>query len=213
MTTPTSNAPELLRREILEQARQQKDDLLCQAREQAQSIAAQAAKAAEEFRSERLEAARVEAKRRTEAHLATVPVEAARHRMERVEELLHAIQDQARTQIRNRAGFGYRETVMRLVCEALSQMAGETFRLRLCVAEYRALGDGLAEEIRTRLGRPNLRFEPVADANLEEGELLVEDPTGLQVWNLSLEARLERCWPQLRRQIAAHPTFVERSTP
>jgi vacuolar-type H+-ATPase subunit E/Vma4 len=213
LTTPASNAPELLRREILEQARQQKEDILRQAREQAQTIAAQTAKAAEEFKRERLEAARMEAKRRTEANLATVPVEAGRIRMVRVEELLQAIHDRARTQIRDRAGFGYRETVMRLLCEALWQIAGETFRLRLCVAECRALGDGLAEEIRTRLGRPNLRLEPVADANLKEGELVLEDPAGRQAWNLSLEARLERCWPQLRRQIAAHPAFAAGSTP
>ncbi len=212
MTTPTPNAPELLRQEILEEARRQKEAILRRARQEVGVIVAKAEREVEQFRGERLEAARAEAKRRTEAILATVPVEAGRMRWARIEELLQAIHDQARERLQTRAGFDYRETIVRLSAEALRQMAGGTVRLRLSVADHRASGDGLAEEVRRRSGRPAVTLQLVADSKLEDGDVLIEDEKGRQVCNLSLDARLERCWAELRRQVAAHAAFTEQGT-
>ncbi len=212
MTTPDPNAPGLLRQEILEEARRRKEDILRQARHQAEATVAKAEKEAEQFRRERLEAARAEAKRRTEAILATVPVEAGRMRSARIEELLQAIHDRAQAHLQARAGFDYRDTIARLSAQALKHMAGETFRLRLSAADHRALGDGLAEEIRNGCGRAPLTLQLVQDPNLKDGEMLIQDEGGRQVWNLSLDACLERCWPELRRQIAAHTAILEHGT-
>ena len=212
MTTTPPNAPELLRQEVLEQARRQKEDVLRQARLETGAIVAKAEKEAEQFRRERLEAARAEAKRRAEAILATVPMETDRMRSARIEELLQAIHDRAREQLHKRAGFDYREAIARLSAEALRQMAGETFRLRLSAAGLCAFGDGLAEEIQSCSKRSPLALEVVADSRLKDGDVLIEDREGRQVWNLSLDVRLERCWLELRRQIAAHTAFMEEDT-
>jgi len=212
VTTPNPNAPESLRQEILEEARRQKEDILRRTRQEAGVIVAKAEREAEQFRKERLEAARAEAKQRTEAILATVSVEAGRMRSARIEESLRAIHDRARSRLQTRTGFDYRETIARLSAEALGQMAGETFRLRLSVAEHRASGDGLAEEVQRCSGRPAVTLQVVADANLKDGDVLIEDERVRQVYNLSLDARLERCWPELRRQIAAQTGFTEQST-
>ena len=212
MDAVTTNAPDLLRQEILEQARRQKEDILRQARQEAGAVVAKAEKEAEQFRRERLGAARAEAKRRAEAILATLPVEAGRLRSAGIEQLLQAIHDGAREQLQRRAGSDYRVTVVRLSAEALGQMVGESFRLRLSAAHQPALANGLVDEIRRCSSRSTLALQLVADANLKDGDVLIEDECGRQVWNLSLEARLERCWPELRRQIAAQADFMEQGT-
>ncbi len=212
MTLPTPNAPESLRQEILEQARRQKEEILGRARREAEAIVAKADTEAQRFRKERLEAAKAEAKRRVGAILATVPVEAGRLRSARIEELLEAIHDSAREHLQTRAGPDYRETVARLCVEALRQMSGDTFRLRLSAAHDGALGLGLPETVQSRSGRSRLTVQLVVDANLKDGDVLIEDEGGRQVWNLSLDTRLERCWPELRRQIAAQAGFMQQGT-
>ncbi len=212
MPTPNSNAPERLRQVILEEARREKEALLHRARQQADAIVAKADKEAGQFRRERLDAARAEAKRRSEAILATVPVEVGRRRLAQIEVLLQAIHDQAGERLRVRSGFDLRQFLIGQSAEALRQMAGDAFQLRLSVADRRALGDGLVAEIQQQPGCSSLKLRLVADAELKDGDALVEDEAGSQVWNLSPPARLERCWPELRRQIAAHPALLEQGT-
>ncbi len=212
MTTPIPNTAELLRQEILEEAQRQKEEILRRARQEAGGIVAKAEKEAEQFRKERLEAARAEAKRRTEAILATVPVEAGRMRSARVEELLRGLHDRARERLQTRADFDYRETIARLSAEALKQMPGETFRLRVSVADHRASADGLAEDIQRRSGRPAVTLQLIADCRLKDGDALIEDEKGRLFCNLNPAARLERCWPELRRQIAARAGLMEQGT-
>lgn len=212
MPAPTSNAPELLRQEILAEAQRQKEAILSRAQQAAAAILAKAEREAQQCLGERMEAAEAEAKRRTEAILATVPVEAGRARSARVEALLQAIHDHAREQLRARNGFDFRKTIARLSGEALQQMAGDAFRLRLSAADCRAVGDGLAEEIQRCSTRRFEKLPMVSDPTLKDGDLLLEDSAGRQVWNLSLEARLERCWPDLRRQIAARTAILEPRT-
>ena len=209
MTMPNPSAPELLRQEILAAARQHQEDILQRANHEAEAIVGKAEQAADQFRVERLEAARAEAKRRTEAILATVPVEAGRMRSARIEEFLDAIRHRASAQLHRRTGFDFRATLTRLAAEALTQMAGDTFSLRLSAADHRALGKGVAQETQSRSGRPNLSLQLVVDSGLKEGEVLIEDQAGRQVWDLSLEARLNRCWPELRRQIATQAAMLE----
>lgn len=209
MNPSNSDGSGSLRREILEEARHQQEDLLRRAQQATEEILAKAETEVGQFRAERLEAARAEAKRRTDAMLATVAIDAGRIRLARVEELLEAIRRRAAEQLRARAGFDDRETLICLAVEALGQMAGDDFRLRLCAADHGVLGDGLAEEIRRRAGRSDLVLEVVSDASLQDGEVLVEDAVGRQIWDLSPGARLERCWPELRRQIAVHAALLE----
>jgi hypothetical protein len=46
------------------------------------------------------------------------------------------------------------------------------------------------------------------DPSAKKGEWILQDEEGRQIWELGLEARLERLWPELRRQIAAQCGLV-----
>ncbi|HRZ35613.1 MAG TPA: V-type ATP synthase subunit E [Candidatus Paceibacterota bacterium] len=209
MPAPDSKASELLRQEILEEARGQAEAIRNHARQKAEVILAEAEKEAEQLRADRMEAARAEVRRRTEAILATVCVEAGRMRSARIEDALQAIHDRARDELRARSGFDFPKVIAGLATEALGQMAGDAFELRLSRADRDALGRELVDEIRSGSSRSNLTIRLVADSNLNRGGLWLEDDTGRQAWNLSLEARLDRCWPGLRRQIAARAGIGE----
>ncbi len=213
MPAPDSKASELLRQEILEEARGQAEAIRNHARQKAEVILAEAEKEAAQLRADRMEAARAEVRRRTEAILATVCVEAGRMRSARIEDALQAIHDRARDELRARSGFDFPRIIAGLAAEALGQMAGDAFELRLSRADHDALGRELMDEIRSRSSRSNLTIRLVADSNLNRGGLWLEDDAGRQAWNLSLEARLERCWPELRRQIAACAGIREQGGP
>jgi len=206
---PDSKASDLLRQEILDEARRRAEAIRNHARQKAESILAEAEKEAAQLRADRMEAARAEARRRTEAILATVCVEAGRIRSARIEGLLQAIHDRARDELGARNGFDFPKVIAVLAAEALGQMAGDAFELRLSQADHDALGRELTDEIRNRSNRSNSKLRLVADSNLNRGGLWLGDETGRQAWNLSLEARLERCWPELRRQIAARAAIGE----
>lgn len=212
MKSPILNGSELMRQEVLEEARRRRDEILNKARREAEDFVVKARGESERFRKERMDAARTEAGRRRDAILATVSVEAGRIRALRIEELLQTIHDLALERLGARSGFDFRETVVRLSSEALQQMDGEAFRVRLSARDCEVCGDGLAGDIRKLSGRPALALQILADSTLKDGALVIEDEAGRQIWNASLDARLERCWPELRRQIAAQAGLVAKGT-
>jgi hypothetical protein len=75
------------------------------------------------------------------------------------------------------------------------------------------LGEGLAGEIAHRVGRSPLNVTISSDATLTGGEVIIQDVEGRQVWDNGLLARLERFWPELRRQIAIQTSLVTESKP
>jgi vacuolar-type H+-ATPase subunit E/Vma4 len=209
MESPNPNAAHNLRREILAEARRQKEEVLRIARQEAEELLARAQREAAQARGVQLAAAQLEAKQRTEAILATVAVEVGRLRAVRVEEILQSIHDAARDRLRAKTGLDLRQGIVGLATEALGQMQGDSFLLKLPPKVRSALGDGLVEEIRRCSTRPAFALQVVEDANRAAGDVVIEDQGGRQSWNIGLEARLERCWPELRRQIVAHLPFVE----
>lgn len=213
MTALQPEAAGRLREEILEAARQQRKAILDQARQQAAAIVAGAQQAADQFRAQRHETAQAEAARRTEAILATVPVEVGRLRSARVEQWLEAIRDHAAQQLRTVADPEFRDAITRLAAEALESMAGDSFRLWRSAADGRRLGNDLAAAIQPHFTRRTLHLQIAVDDTLKEGEIRLEDEAARQVWHLGLLARLERCWPDLRRQIAGQLGLTESSDP
>ena len=104
-------------------------------------------------------------------------------------------------------GFEYRETVIVLASEAISQMTGTAFVVRLSDAEKSTFGDSLAGEIAQRINRSvsvNVQYEP----GMEGSGVVVEDSDARQLWDNRLLKRLERLWPELRQQIAVEANFV-----
>lgn len=200
MTTPAQNSPDVLCAEILAEARRESEEILRRAKTEAASLLADASAEAEKIQRERREQAQAEAARRNEMILATVAVETGRLRATRAEELLESIREEILRQLQER-GFNGRETIVVLAAEAIRQMPGNDFVLKISAADHAAFGDGLAVEIARRVGRSPLNLAIVTDATVTDG-VMAQTADGFQLWDNRLSARLERLWPELRRQIA-----------
>ena len=80
--------------------------------------------------------------------------------------------------------------------------------MKLSPSDHRALGNDLAGEIAGLVGRSLLTITISDDPTISESGLIIQDAEGRQVWDNRLPARLERLWPELRRQIAIHTGLV-----
>jgi vacuolar-type H+-ATPase subunit E/Vma4 len=204
------NSTEVLREEILAAAQREGEEIVSRAKQDAEVFLTSAVGEADRIRQERLDQARAEATRQSELILATVTVETGRLRAARVEALLESVYEEACQRLVAREGFEYLETVIGLASHAISQMAGDGFVVKLSEADQTILGDGLAEEIAHRVGRPvsiTISYEP----GITESGVIVEDTEARQVWDNRLVKRLERLWPELRRQVAVEATFVPKT--
>ncbi len=208
--TMDQNSTEVLREEILAAAQREGEEIVSRAKQDAEVFLTSAVGEADRIRQERLDQARAEATRQSELILATVTVETGRLRAARVEALLESVYEEACQRLVAREGFEYLETVIGLASHAISQMAGDGFVVKLSEADQTILGDGLAEEIAHRVGRPvsiTISYEP----GIKEGGVIVEDTEARQVWDNRLVKRLERLWPELRRQVAVEASFVPKT--
>ena len=203
MTAAETNPENVLRSEIIADARRQAERLARRARTDAEALLAKARAEAEQARRERARAAQAEAARRRNLALATVPVQAARMRAERTEAALQAVHDEAGERLAAREGLDARRAIVDLAAEAVSAMAGNRFVLEMSEADRRAFGDAAAEEVRGRLGRPDVVITVAPGSDRVAAGVVVRDDAGRQVWDNSLAARLERLWPAMRSQVAA----------
>lgn len=208
--TINQNSTEVLREEILADARREGEEIVSCARRDAEVFLTGAVAEADRVRQERLDHARAEAARQSALILATVPVETGRLRAARVEALLESVYEDACQRLLAREGFEYREIVIGLASHAISQMAGVGFVVKLSEADCTILGDDLAGEIAHRVGRPvsiTISHEP----GITGGGVVIEDAEARQVWDNRLVKRLERLWPELRQQIAVEASFVPKT--
>jgi vacuolar-type H+-ATPase subunit E/Vma4 len=197
-----------LREEILAQAQRESEEIDKRARQDAKSLLTAAAGEADKVHEDQIERARSEAARRSELILATVPVEAGRLRIQRIESLLESVYEEARRRLLAHDGFEYRETVITLGALAISRMAGLAFVMKVSEADRSLLGDGFAEEVTQRVGRPGLNLTVSYEPDATGSGVIVQDADERQIWDNRLHKRLERMWPELRRQIAIQASFV-----
>ena len=209
MKSAVSNSGEVLCQEILAEARRARDEILRRARQDAETILTQAHVKAEKIKQEQLARACEEADRRRVLILASVPVEAGRLRATRVEALLQSVFDEARSRLAAREEFDYPGAVMALATEAVSQMAGDAFVVKLSPADRNAFGNTLASGLKQLTARPPLAITLAEDpAMTKGGGVIVEDAQRQQSWDNRLPSRLQRLWPELRRQIAMQTALV-----
>lgn len=212
MAPTQPNSPDVLSAEILAEAKRECDELIRRAQQEAETLMAAATSEAEKIRREKLEAARTEAARRTELMLATIPVEVGRLRSARIESILESIREEARRRLLAR-DFDSHETVIALASEAVRQMPGTDFVLKIAAADHAAFGDQLAAEIAGRSGRSPLKLTIFPDLAMADSGVIVEDSTGTCIWDNRLLSRLDRLWPELRRQLAIQTRLVEQTAP
>jgi len=211
VTAANPDPQNVLRMEIIADAKRHADRALGHAQRQSEELRNKGRAQVEQETRDRLEAARRQADSRRELILAGVAIEAARRRSARIESTLGGVLDEARQRLLAHQGFDYRDALARLAAEAVSRMAGTNFALQLSEADRAALGDGLAEGVRRRVGREGLQVTVAAEAAKIDGGVIVRDAEGRQVWDNSLRARLDRFWPILRREIGVRTSLAGRS--
>ena len=191
-----------LRDEILADAQRQAERLTRKAEREAQAMLDKATAESEEARRSALAAAQERAARSRGLMLATLPVDIGRMRSARLEEELLKLRERVRQALRGRSGFAYEQALVNLATEALAHMEGDDFVLELSAEDLPTRAETL-RAVLNRVGRPGVAVtigtEPAAIA----GGVIVRDRAGRQVWDNSLEARLDRLWPSLRNQLAA----------
>ncbi len=208
MTTPKQNPAEILCAEILADARRASAEIIQHAQQEAEVLLFNAAAEADQAKQARLDAAQEEAIRRRDLMRATLPVEAGRLRAARVEALLESVHDEVRRRLAAREGFDYRETMVALAAAAMIRMPGSDFVVKVSAADRGAWGDELAGEIARRVGRSPLNVTMEGDSAATDGCLIIQDGEGRLRWDNNPAARLERLWPELRRQIAIQTSLI-----
>ncbi len=210
MATPNQNSPDALSEEILAEAKRECDEIIRRAQQGSASLLAAATAKAEKIRRDKLEAAQAEATRLSELTLATISVETGRLRSAHIEAILENIREEARRQLLARDFDGH-EAIVTLAAEAIRRMPGTDFVLKISAADHAAFGDKLAEGIRQRAGRSPLNLTVFADPTMTDGGVVIQFADGLQIWDNRLLSRLDRLWPELRRQIATQTSLVEKN--
>ncbi len=196
MAAHESNSPEVLMGAVLDDAHRQADAIITRARQQAAATLEQVAAEMEQAGQERRRLAQVEAARKTEAIQASVSVAAGRLRAARVESILQSVYDAARRRLVARQGYDYTETLVALVTEAARHMGGAGLVVRLLPADRATVAEQLGQ------------FTLVEDPSLTDGGVVVLDADGRRAWDNRLVARLDRLWPELRRQIVVQGSLL-----
>jgi vacuolar-type H+-ATPase subunit E/Vma4 len=106
-----------------------------------------------------------------------------------------------------RDGFEYRETVIALASDAIRRMVGIEYVVKLSSADQTVVDDGLAEDIVRRTGM-SVSISISREEDIIGDGVIIEDTGARQVWDNRFLKRLERLWPELRRQIAVQAAFV-----
>lgn len=205
MTPPTSSPAHVLAAEMVEHAARESGRILESARSDAAAWLASARAQAEQEREHRLRQTRDDAARLTARLLATLPLEERRRRADRVESLLQALRERIHRQLHLKAESHPRETALRLAAQSIQAMEGTAFRIRGSPASGLEPESVLSAELARATARRGLSVQCVADPALTPGSVIVEDLPGRQRTDNRLASRLDRLWPELRRQIAQVP--------
>ncbi len=195
------NAPELLCAEVLAEAERQSVAMLDAAQAEAEALCEAAMAETHGSRDQQLHRAQAEATARRDAILATVASEVRRLEATRIEEVLESIREQVRQKILARA-YPVREVLQTLSIAAARGMTGRVLIMKVAAADLQQVDAQVREAMVQQTGRQPSDFTLMADDAVAEGGVLLEDAEGRQRWDNRLLARLERLWPELRRQLA-----------
>lgn len=208
--TVNQSPAENLSAEILADAQRRAEEIIIHAQKDAEVFLAGASAEAAQTRQKLIEQARAEAAHQSQLILATIPVETVRLQAARVEALLESVYEEISQRLLAREGFKYRETVISLASDAIHQMDGVEFVIRLSSTGQTVVDNGLAEEIVRYAGR-SVTITVLYDKDITEDGVIIEDAGARQVWDNRLLKRLERLWPELRRRIALEASLIPKT--
>ncbi len=203
METQNPNAAELLCGSVVEEARRKEHDLTMEAQRKAREILSLADQEGGVLVCEAGEAARAQAEKQRASLMAAVGVRVERCRSKHVEGILEGLRVELMGRVAVVGSQPFRRIVLRGVSEALRRMDGDEFVLRASEVTCRGLGSDWEAELLERDGGVGGRLRVEVDAGCAEGEVVLQDLEGRRSWRVDPLARLERAWPELRRQIVA----------
>ena len=140
MVQSETSSQDVLRDEILADARRQAERAIRKAEREAQAAIDKAKAESQQERDSKLATARAAAERKRTLALATVPIEIGRLRAARAEQELTMLRDTIREKLSTREGMDYGAALVTLAAEAIARMAGEAFVLELSKADRQAFG-------------------------------------------------------------------------
>ncbi|RKY27415.1 MAG: hypothetical protein DRP79_03365 [Planctomycetota bacterium] len=193
---PHSDAQNKISEEILADARTKAERALRSARREAEKITKKARDDAKQIEREVINHARARAE--SQAKVIQAATEPAKRRIEldaREETLLNVISD-AKARLLNRDSDDYGRTLAALTAEAAELLQDEELTAYLSSEDYDRFGAALPGLL------PGLTLEVRPALQPLEGGVIVETADGRRRVDNSIEARLERIYPELRRAIA-----------
>lgn len=208
METEAQTSEEGLCAAILAQARQERDRIIAVARQQAQELLAAGVAEADRVKAQKLARARAEAQHYREVVLARVPMEVEQERRAAVETLLETVRTRVSQQLDETKPLNQQPRQVALAADAIGRMSGGDFVVKLGKGAGQTDTNALVRAISAQVGRSGLRLDVAEDPTLRSGGVRVESASGHQVWDNTGSARLERLWPELRRQIALRLSLV-----
>lgn len=197
---------------ILAEAANQRDEILQKARAEGEARLAEARAGADKFRQETLAAAVRTAAAHREQLLAGIPTKANRERARVIDSLLQQIYDLARRRLLDHSSFNYPGVLLGLTRDALNRLPGNALVVRLAPNDLRQFGETLRRSLGPQAAYRQVQF--VEDDSIDAG-VIVTASDGGSVCDHRLTSRLERLWPEIRRQLAVQTALVvenERST-
>ena len=199
MTTSGKNPEDILRREILADARRQAERLLQKAHKDAEDLVAAAAKNVAAERETLMGEAADAAAKRADLILTKVPVEVARIHATRTEAVLNSVRDAVQTRLTTESLTPSR--LLSLVTDAVRLVDADCV-ISLSKSDRLLLDqiDGWTKTVADDCGHA----VDVADDPLPEGSMgpQVASRDGSRLCDNRLSARLDRMWPALRCAVA-----------
>lgn len=203
METREPNSSERLCESVLVEARERVHGLTMEAQRRAGEILGRAEEEGRSLVQAAEEEAAAEGARKRAALLAAVGVRVERRRSAHVEGVLEGLRRELLARVEQAGGESFRGCVMRGVREAMGRMDGDEFSVCASAGTWERLGSGWVADLRGLGGKGEVSTRLVEDAGCVEGEVVVRDGAGRRFWRVDPLARIERGWPDLRRQVVA----------
>jgi V/A-type H+-transporting ATPase subunit E len=196
--SPGQNDIQALQSAIMEEARQEANQILADAQAQAESIHQQAQTQADAEREAILQQAREKTKAIHEHTVAAAQLEAQKLKLERREQLLQQALASARQQLTSVSQRpDYEQIVKRLVREAAEHLGTDEALVRTDVETRKVLDDEALANLGGELSVHLRAGEPLAQST----GIVLETPNGHRRYDNTLETRIARMWDRLRTPV------------
>jgi vacuolar-type H+-ATPase subunit E/Vma4 len=193
---------ELLIEEIIGAAQRRREQILDEARQKADDIRTRAVHEAQRLHEQQLAAAHAHIARLKEQILGAVPLEASRRYEQRVEQLLDTLHQEIREAVEQSAKFDEHQALVAVAVAAIRRMPDSELMLKVSPEYFARRDENLIDKIKAQLGPPPPQLTLVADEGIRTRGVIIEDLSGVHIWDNRLNARLKRLWPALRIKIA-----------